>query len=72
MSTSYHQELLVQCAWSSMHPPLQAFLEVTTYQGHISCVFVYNSAASGLTFQSPLIDQHCSKFEAQIEFSFNF
>ena len=35
LSTSYHQELLEQYAWSSVHPPLQLFLKVTTYQARI-------------------------------------
>ena len=64
MSTSCRKELLVQYAWSSMHPPLQPFLKYTIYRAHISHVFARYAMTNGLTFQSPLIYQNCYVFEA--------
>lgn len=55
MSTSYHHEPSVQDAQSSVHPPLQPFLEVTKYQARMSRVFAGYSTASGLTFRPLLI-----------------
>ena len=59
MSTSYHHELSVQDAQSYVHPPLQPFLEVATYQARRSRVFAGYSTASGLTFRPLLIYHHC-------------
>lgn len=59
MSPSYHHELSMHYAWRSVHPPLQPFLEVTTYQAHMSRVFACYSTASGLTFRPLLIYHHC-------------
>lgn len=35
LSTSYDSDLSLQFAWSVGHPPVQPFLEVTTYRAHI-------------------------------------
>lgn len=55
MSPSYHHELSMHYAWRTVQPPLQPFLEVTTYKACISSVFACCLAPSGLIFQSPLI-----------------
>ena len=61
---TYHHELLVQYAWRPMHPPLKSFFEVATYRARISRVFACYLVASGISFESPLIYQHCFVFEA--------